>query len=126
MNTVKILTTCTDPVRIESLPVIIIHMLKKYLDYLKDNPEHYWFKRKVWGWGWVPATWQGWFVTFIYIAIVFLLVLSREETIPGNPDSGSNFLVLGLPIILLTALFLFITYKKGEKPKWQWGLPKDK
>lgn len=103
----------------------MIHMFKKYLDYLKDNPERYWFKRKVWGWGWVPATWQGWFVTFMYVAIVFLLVLSREEAVTGNPDSGSNFLVLGLPIILLTALFLFITYKKGEKPKWQWGLPKD-
>lgn len=102
-----------------------MHMLKKYFDYLRDNPEHYWFRRKIWGWGWVPVTWQGWLVTFLYIALVLLLALNREEPIPGNPDSGSNFLVLGLPIILLTAAFIFIAYKKGEKPKWQWGLPKD-
>lgn len=98
-------------------------MFKKYLEYLKDNPEHYWFKRKVWGWGWVPATWQGWLVTSLYIVLIITLVSTREEVVPGDPNSGSNFLVFGLPLILLTALFLFITYKKGEKPKWQCGLP---
>ena len=96
-------------------------MFKKYLDYLKDNPEHYWFKRKIWGWGWVPATWQGWLATFLYVALVSLLIVSREEAIPGDPDSGSNFLVFGLPFIVLTVLFVFIAYKTGEKPKWQWG-----
>ena len=101
-------------------------MFKKYLDYFKNNPNHYWFKRKIWGWGWVPVTLQGWHTTFLYIAFVLLLVLTREEAIPGNPDSGSNFLVFGLPFIILTALFVLIAYKKGEKPKWQWGLPKDK
>lgn len=97
-------------------------MLKKYFDYFKNNPEGYWFKRKIWGWGWVPAKLQGWLTIFFYLSLVILLVSNREESIPGNPDSGSNFLVLGLPIILLTAVFLFIVYKKGEKPKWQWGV----
>lgn len=101
-------------------------MFKKYLDYMKDNPEHYWFKRKIWGYGWVPVTWQGWFVTLLYVALVSLLVFTREEAVPGNPDSGSNFLVFGLPLVVLTTLFILIAYKKGEKPRWQWGLPKDK
>lgn len=100
-------------------------MFKKYLNYIKDNQEHYWFRRKIWGWGWVPATWQGWLTTLAYVTFVSLLVLNREDDIPGNPDSGTNFLVFGLPIIMLTAIFIFIAYKKGEKPKWQWGLPKD-
>jgi hypothetical protein len=101
-------------------------MFKKYLDYMKDNPERYWFKRKIWGWGRIPVTWQGWFVTLLYVVLIFLLLLTREKAIPGNPDSGSNFLVFGLPFIVFTSLFIFIAYKKGEKPKWQWGLPKDK
>lgn len=50
----------------------------------------------------------------------------REEAIPGNPDSGSNFLTFALPIIVLTILLIIIAYKKGEKPRWQWGLPKKK
>jgi general stress protein CsbA len=98
-------------------------MFKEYREYIHDNPEGYWFKRKIWGWGWVPATWQGWLATVFYVSLILILVLNREESIPENPDSGSNFLVLGLPVILLTAAFIFIAYKKGEKPKWQWGLP---
>lgn len=100
-------------------------MFKRYLDYIKDNPNHYWFKRKIWGWGWYPANWKGWLVTLTYITLILTLVFTREEAIPGNPDSGSNLLVFGLPLILLTTLFIFIAYKKGEKPKWQWGLPKE-
>lgn len=101
-------------------------MFKKYLNYLRDNSEHYWFKRKIWGWGWVPARWQGWLATLVYVALIFTLMLTKEEYIPGNPDSGSNFLVLGLPIVVLTVFFIFLLYKKGEKPRWQWGLPKKK
>jgi hypothetical protein len=92
----------------------------------ENSPEHYWFKRKTWGWGWYPATWQGWLVTVVYVLLIFILALTREEYIPGNPDSGSNVLVFGLPCILLTALLIFVAYRKGEKPKWQWGLSKDK
>lgn len=99
-------------------------MLKSYLDYLRDNPNRYWFKRKIWGWGWVPATWQGWLATLLYAAVVVFLVLSREEAIPGNPDSGSNFMVFGLPVIISTAALVYVAYKTGEKPRWQWGLPR--
>ena len=99
-------------------------MFKRYLAYLKDNPNHLWFKRKLYGWGWTPAKWQGWFVILGYVLIILTLVLNREESIPGNPDSGSNFLTFALPIILLTALLIFICYKKGEKLRWQWGQKK--
>ncbi len=101
-------------------------MIKEYIQYLKDNPQGYWFKAKLYGWGWTPARWQGWLVILAYIAIILTLVLTREKDVPGNPDSGSNFPIFGLPIILLTALLIFICYKKGEKPRWQWGPRKEK
>ena len=101
-------------------------MIQKYIAYLKDNPEGYWFKAKLYGWGWVPARWQGWGVTLLYIVLILGLVLTREEDIPGNPDSGSNFLTFALPIIILTVLLVVVLFKKGEKPHWQWGLPKEK
>jgi hypothetical protein len=31
-------------------------MFKRQLDYLRNNPQRYWFKRKLYGWGWTPAT----------------------------------------------------------------------
>lgn len=101
-------------------------MLKEYIRYLKDNPQDYWFKAKLYGWGWTPARWQGWCVLLVYIVLILTLVLNREQNIPGNPDSGSNFLVFALPIIILTTLLIFICYKKGEKPRWQWGSNKEK
>lgn len=96
----------------------------KYIDYLRDNPEGYWFKRKLYGWGWTPARWQGWVVIAVYVLAILGLVLTKEKDIPGNPDSGSNLLAFALPIILLTIVLIIITYKKGEKPRWQWGHPK--
>jgi hypothetical protein len=100
-------------------------MIKEYINHLKDNPQGYWFKAKLYGWGWVPAKWQGWCVILVYVALILTLIFIREKDIPTNPDSGSNILVFALPIVLLTTLLIFICYKKGEKPRWQWG-PKNK
>lgn len=92
-------------------------MIKEYIAYLKDNPQGYWFKRKFYGWGWVPVKWQGWLVILVGIAI-FVGGLHIGET-----DDASGATLLGF-IIMLVILFVF-GYWKGEKPRWQWGLPKD-
>ncbi len=99
-------------------------MINEYIKYLKDNPQGYWFKAKLYGWGWTPAKWQGWIVLLVYVGLLLTLVIGRERDIPGNSDSGSNFLTLALPIILLTIILVIICYKKGEKPRWRWGLHK--
>ena len=93
---------------------------------MRDNPQEYWFKAKLYGWGWTPVKWQGWCVIFLYSILILILVLTREKDIPGVPDSGSNILTFALPIIILTILLVIVAYKKGEKPRWQWGLPKEK
>lgn len=97
-------------------------MIKEYIKYLKDNPNNYWFKAKLYGWGWVPVKWQGWCVILAYVMLLSVLIISKEKDIPGNSNSGSNFLIFGLLIILLTTLLIFICYKKGEKPRWKWGV----
>ena len=96
-------------------------MIKEYIKYLRDNPQGYWFKAKLYGWGWMPVKWQGWGVVFLYVALVLMLVLAREKDIPGVSDSGSDVLTFALPIIILTVLLIIIAYKKGEKPRWRWG-----
>jgi len=107
------------------LQLLYIYMIKEYQEYTKNNPQGYWFKAKLYGFGWVPVKWQGWLVIIIYIGLILTLAISREEAIIGNPDSGSNFLTFALPIIVLTTLLLIIAYKKGEKPRWQWGPKKE-
>lgn len=76
-----------------------------------------WFKRKAYGWGWTPSSWQGWTVTFGYIALLLLLALSIDE---GSSVREVMF-IFALPAILLTITLVRICYKKGEKPAWQWG-----
>ncbi len=92
-------------------------LIEVYIPYAKDNPEHLWFKRKLYGWGWTPVTWQGWLATLAYIVLIvyFALHLDRSATL------GEQFIMAGLPILLLTLAFFRIAYKKGESPKWQWG-----
>ena len=95
-------------------------MLKKYIEYLKDNPEGYWFKRKLFGWGWTPVKWQG--VAVILFFVVFILWSGLELKSVGEPTNNMLFwffVRLALAIIIL----ITICYKKGEKPKWQWGVP---
>ncbi len=95
-------------------------IINSYIEYLKDNPNGYWFKRKLYGWGWTPASWQGWAVTLLYLALLIGLALTIDESAPANELA----LMLFLPLILLTATLIAICYKTGEKPKWTWGLPK--
>lgn len=96
-------------------------MFKKHLNYFKDNPKQLWFKRKLYGWGWVPVRWQGWLVLVLYVGLVVLFALTVDEQ-----SSPREIMFTGvLPIVLLTVTLIRICYATGEKPKWQWGLPKD-
>ncbi len=93
-------------------------MIKEYIKYLKDNPQGYWFKRKLYGWGWTPATWQGWATIGVYIVLILLFALTVDENSPKN----EVFFTFFLPIILLTVTLIRICYTKGESPRWQWGI----
>lgn len=91
-------------------------MIKEYIAYLKDNPKGYWFKRKLYGWGWVPVKWQGWLVVAIGVGILF------SGVYVGETDDAPGAAFLGF--LLMVAIILFFGYRKGEKPIWQWGKPK--
>lgn len=76
-----------------------------------------WFKRKCYGWGWYPSTWQGWAITGAYVAIILAAGLTIDEASPVR-EVAFTFV---MPIVLATAAFIRICYRKGEKPRWQWG-----
>lgn len=99
-----------------------MNIIKDTQAYLKDNPQNLWFKRKLYGWGWTPVRWQGWAVLGAYVLLMILFSL----TIDDNSSDKEVFFTFILPAILLTFTLFRICYKKGEKPKWQWGPPKSK
>ncbi|HAO81675.1 MAG: hypothetical protein UV57_C0003G0009 [Parcubacteria group bacterium GW2011_GWD2_43_10] len=97
--------------------------LANYLEYLKDNPNKYWFRRKLYGWGWTPATWQGWLTLLIFILIIPLNFYRIDSVSHSASDTLINFIPQTL---LLTILLLIVCFIKGEPPRWQWGIPDKK
>jgi hypothetical protein len=97
-------------------------IFRTYLTYVRDNPKGYWFKRKLYGWGWTPVRWQGWLVLLAFVAVIvlnFLLIDSMSHSV-------SDTLINVIPQTALIMLGLIaVCYATGEKPHWQWGLPSE-
>ncbi len=92
-------------------------MFKKYIEYIKYNPEGYWFKRKLYGWGWTPAKWQGWVIIAVFVAFIFFQAVMFDAGSQTKNDEIVFFTSIGLAV----ALLIYICYKTGESPKWMWG-----
>jgi hypothetical protein len=77
----------------------------------------YWFKRKRYGYGWTPTTWQGWGVIIGYLAVVFG---GGEVVVKPNSTNTQAWLYL---LSVLLASYLLITTIKDHAPtgKWRWG-----
>jgi hypothetical protein len=80
----------------------------------KDNKK-YWFKAKTYGYGWYPATWQGWLILLVYFIILGVLVYIFQTNV-------AKYLVFYfVSVFVFTGLLIYISYKKGEPIKWRWG-----
>jgi hypothetical protein len=90
--------------------------------YTRDNSKGYWFRRKLYGWGWFPVKWQGWAVTLAFIGILLLNGFYFSYNIsPNSPPSVADLDFFFGIIIISVILLLWICYKTGEKPRWSWG-----
>lgn len=99
-----------------------MNIFKEHIEYLKDNPEGYWFKSKLYGYGWTPANPAGWATMFAYIAFLLVVVLNI-----GANDFNGEIQVRTIALIVGgTILMLVITWRTGEPLKWQWGQPDKK
>lgn len=96
-----------------------MNFFERHIAYLKDNPEGYWFKAKLYGWGWTPVTWQGWLIIAAYV----FAVLGFTLTIDTNSPPREVFFTFLIPVTLLTVVLIRVCYRTGEKPHWMWGPP---
>jgi len=94
-------------------------MFSRYIAYLKNNPKKLWFKRKIFGWGWVPVRAEGMIVVLIYTISLFAIFLSVDRKSHSVSDTLYGIF---LPFIAVTVLLILICFWKGERPHWQWGL----
>ena len=83
--------------------------------------EKLWFAAKRYGYGWYPATWEGWAVTLGYV-VLLLLPLLVIAAMGFKKDLGLTFTIFYLPYVgILVWLLLWICVKKGEPARWRWG-----
>ena len=93
------------------LLLLIASWAPTYIPYAHDNPQHLWFKRKLFGWGLTPVTWQGWIVVAVGVAVVGIGVYI------ANVDNAPGAALLGA--LLMIVMLVSFGFWKGEKPKWK-------
>lgn len=77
-----------------------------------------WFKRKRYGYGWVPVTWQGWLTVAIFVVVISVSAVFIEYQNVESVLSMSLYLIF---VLVASLVLVIISYKKGPKPKWRWG-----
>lgn len=75
----------------------------------------HWFKAKDYGWGWTPASWQGWALTLLWLVanITYAFQLGDEPT----QESLLSFITF---VGVSTLLFILLAWKTGDRPSWRW------
>jgi hypothetical protein len=96
-----------------------MHFFKGYVEYLKRNPEGYWFRRKLYGWGWVPARLPGWLTLLVFL-IVFVWLL--EPFVRSQSLSTMDIVWFLVRVGMWVGALQLVCYAMGEPPKWQWGM----
>ncbi len=77
-----------------------------------------WFKGEQYGWGWYPATWQGWIVLAVFIAVAVLNFIWIDSTSHSESDTLRPFI---LQTAAMTLILILICWLTGEKPGRRWG-----
>lgn len=84
---------------------------------MSKTDKGYWFKRRRYGYGWIPVRWQGW----VSVVGGILIIIGAAFTFASAPYSNEG-LWLYLTVVLTTVVLLLIVgATKGPKPKWRWG-----
>lgn len=83
------------------------------------HKEKLWFKRKRYGYGWTPSSWQGWVVIAVFLIVIIGGALTLEETPENTFTKELGFYLM--VVFICAVMLLRISYKKGPTPKWRWG-----
>jgi hypothetical protein len=99
-------------------------------------PDGAWFRPKRFGWGFTPATWQGWAVIVVFAVVLSATLLQLKPHAPGlqgwlaaMSDKSDNDLsvLLARPDVIGEVLaevcaFLVVVRLTGRGAwKWRWG-----
>jgi uncharacterized membrane protein YhaH (DUF805 family) len=87
------------------------------------DKKDYWFKRRRFGFGWIPVTKQGWGIVLLFLVLVIGPSFLLSDIPQGEYRKEVGF-YLGY-VFIVASVLIYITAKKGPKPKWRWGKSPD-
>ena len=58
-----------------------------------------------------------------FVAVLVLSSMSLSLNAMDQPPTDAMVMWFVIKIAVAAALLILICYKKGERPKWQWGIP---
>ncbi len=78
------------------------------------------FKRKRYGYGWVPTSPLGWIVVLVYLILVVLGAFWFLADVPDNTFNSKVLYYLAF-VFIGAGILIYISASLGPKPKWRWG-----
>lgn len=80
-----------------------------------------WFRARRYGWGWTPATVQGWLVLGLFLAGTAVAVAIFLRRVQGGADVRAATITFLVWIAVLAAVLIATCWMTGERPGWHWG-----
>lgn len=84
---------------------------------MSKTDNRYWFKRRRYGYGWTPVTWQGWLSLILCIGAV----IGSAFLLAAFPITNESVWLYVNTIIIIIVLVTIIGLLKGPRPRWRWG-----
>jgi hypothetical protein len=80
-----------------------------------------WFRARSYGWGWTPASIEGWLVLALFLVLTVASTLIFVTRIRAAADWRLVTALFILWMALLAGILMVIAWATGERPRWRWG-----
>mgnify|MGYP001285686916 CR=1 FL=1 len=78
------------------------------------------FKRKRYGWGWVPVTLRGWILTVLLAVIITAWCISVTPAFSNVPESWTPVVMIAGIIVIIVG-FMRLVSSLSPPAKWRMG-----
>lgn len=89
-----------------------------------ESKPKYWFKRRRYGFGWIPVTREGWFTVVGFLAVIVGAAVLLLPTDTGELNQ-LQLVTFFLSFLSAISFMIGISYAKGPAPRWRWGKSPD-
>jgi hypothetical protein len=83
--------------------------------------DHLWFRAKTYGWGWTPASIEGWLVLGLFVVGIAADVAMYTHRLHSGVGVRAATIWFLVWVAVLSAALIAVGWMTGERPRWHWG-----